>query len=32
MSSFGRNGGHVLYEAHIEGLNPDEVTLAGACP
>ena len=28
MSSFGRNGGHVLYEAHLEGLNPDEVTLA----
>ena len=28
MSSFGRNGGVVLSEAHVEGLNPDEVTLA----
>jgi arylsulfatase A-like enzyme len=28
MSSFGRNGGVVLSEAHLEGLNPDEVTLA----
>lgn len=28
MSSFGRNGHLVLYEAHVEGLNPAEVTLA----
>jgi len=28
MSSFGRNGARVLDEAHLEGLNPDEVTLA----
>ena len=28
MSSFGRNGDGVLAQQHLEGLNPDEVTLA----